>query len=132
MEQAEYFVMVEEIYQIVKELRKQTESPDIEENLSEKNFDLETEPILFFACERSLEMVKNYCYIEQVPKELKNVCVEIALLLYDNGGYQSKNTTLKSIKEGNVSVTYQSEASAWKENKKTLLEELDKFRKLKW
>ncbi len=132
MEQAEYFVMVEEIYQIVKELRKQTESPDIEENLSEKNFDLETEPILFFVCERSLEMVKNYCYIEQVPKELKNVCVEIALLLYDNGGYQSKNTTLKSIKEGNVSVTYQSEASAWKENKKTLLEELDKFRKLKW
>ena len=72
-------------------------------------------------------MVKNYCYIEQIPTELKNVCVEIALLLYDNGGYQSKNTTLKSIKEGNVALTYQSESSAWKENKKTQDKPIEKM-----
>lgn len=145
MEQTECFVTTEEVYQVIQELRKQTEENEINDSVAEEETEssdaseeqeTEKDTVLLFACERSIEMVKNYCYIEQLPIELKNVCVEIALLLYDNGGYQSKNTTLKSIKEGNVAITYQRESSAWKENKKMLLkefsEELDKFRKLKW
>ncbi len=145
--EVECFVTTEEIYQMIQELRKQAQKEQTENKITDntekektENTDISEEQnidvALLFACERSIEMVKNYCYIEQIPTELKNVCVEIALLLYDNGGYQSKNTTLKSIKEGNVALTYQSESSAWKENKKTLLkefsEELDRFRKLKW
>ena len=83
-------------------------------------------------------MVKGYCNIEQIPIELKNVCVEIAMLLYDNENYgeEEKSARLKSITEGNVSVSYQNEASSWKEQKSVLMkmfsEELNKFRKMKW
>ena len=43
---------------------------------------------------------------------------------------------MKTIQEGNVSITYQNQGNAWKDNKKELLkgfsEELDKFRCMKW
>ena len=138
-EKEQYFVTVEEVYQKIKELRKSKE--EIKENEIEQQTEQEIEQIddiLLFASERSIEMVKGYCNIEKVPKELKNVCVEITMLLYDNENYreEEKNTRLKSITEGNVSVSYQSEKSSWREQKNVLLrtfsEELDKFRNMKW
>ncbi|NDO46208.1 hypothetical protein [Clostridium sp. MD294] len=138
-EKEQYFVTVEEVYQKIKELRKSKE--EIKENEIEQQTEQEIEQIddiLLFASERSIEMVKGYCNIEKVPKELKNVCVEITMLLYDNENYreEEKNARLKSITEGNVSVSYQSEKSSWREQKNVLLrtfsEELDKFRNMKW
>lgn len=134
-EKEQYFVTVEEVYQKIKQLRKNKE--EVKENETEQETE-QIDEILLFVSERSIEMVKGYCNIEEVPKELKNVCVEIAMLLYDNENYgeEEKSTRLKSITEGNVSVSYQNETSSWREQKnillKPFLEELDKFRKMKW
>lgn len=134
-EKEQYFVTVEEVYQKIKQLRKNKE--EVKENETEQETE-QIDEILLFVSERSVEMVKGYCNIEEVPKELKNVCVEIAMLLYDNENYgeEEKSVRLKSITEGNVSVNYQSETSSWREQKNVLLkpflEELDKFRKMKW
>ena len=134
-EKEQYFVTVEEVYQKIKQLRKNKE--EVKENETEQETE-QIDEILLFVSERSIEMVKGYCNIEEVPKELKNVCVEIAILLYDNENYgeEEKSARLKSITEGNVSVSYQSETSSWREQKNVLLkpflEELDKFRKMKW
>lgn len=134
-EKEQYFVTVEEVYQKIKQLRKNKE--EVKENETEQETE-QIDEILLFVSERSIEMVKGYCNIEEVPKELKNVCVEIAMLLYDNENYgeEEKSVRLKSITEGNVSVSYQSETSSWREQKNVLLkpflEELDKFRKMKW
>lgn len=134
-EKEQYFVTVEEVYQKIKQLRKNKEK--VKENETEQETE-QIDEILLFVSERSIEMVKGYCNIEEVPKELKNVCVEIAMLLYDNENYgeEEKSTRLKSITEGNVSVSYQNETSSWREQKnillKPFLEELDKFRKMKW
>lgn len=134
-EKEQYFVTVEEVYQKIKQLRKNKE--EVKENETEQETE-QIDEILLFVSERSIEMVKGYCNIEEVPKELKNVCVEIAMLLYDNENYgeEEKSVRLKSITEGNVSVSYQSETSSWREEKNVLLkpflEELDKFRKMKW
>ena len=136
----EYFVTVEEVYQKIKQLRQKKEEIKEYGTKQEVVYEIEeqTDEILLFVSERSIEMVKGYCNIEQLPKELKNVCVEIAMLLYDNENYgeEQKSARLKSITEGNVSVSYQNEASSWREQKnilmKTFSEELDKFRKMKW
>ena len=139
----EYFVTVEEVYQKIKQLRQKKEEIKEYGTKQEVVYEIEeekeqTDEILLFVSERSIEMVKGYCNIEQLPKELKNVCVEIAMLLYENENYgeEQKSTRLKSITEGNVSVSYQNEASSWREQKnilmKTFSEELDKFRKMKW
>ena len=140
-EKEKYFVTAEEIYQKIKQLRKQKEEVKEYETEQETVYEAEqeeqTDEILLFASERSIEMVKGYCNIEQIPIELKNVCVEIAMLLYDNENYgeEEKSARLKSITEGNVSVSYQNEASSWKEQKSVLMkmfsEELNKFRKMK-
>lgn len=142
-----YFVTAEEVYNKIKQLRKNDkieeseeigqETEEVDETEKKEEFDEKDEKLLFVS-ERSIEMVKAYCCIEEVPRELKNVCVEIAIMLLDNGSYAQKgeNTAIKSIQEGNVSVTYQSETSNWKEYKKVLLEpfqeELNQFRKMRW
>ena len=82
--------------------------------------------------------MKAYCNIQQIPIALENVCIEMSMLLFDNENYEQshKNTAIKTIQEGNVSITYQNQGNAWKDNKKELLkgfsEELDKFRCMKW
>lgn len=133
-----YFVTAEEVYSKIKQLRKNDET-DKEEEIEQIAEEIEQiDKVLLFVSERSIEMVKGYCCIEEVPKELKNVCVEIAIMLLDNGSYAQKgeSTAIKSIQEGNVSITYQSEVSNWKEYKKALLEpfqeELNQFRKMRW
>lgn len=135
-----YFVTVKEVYDKIKQLRKkeQKESNEKEQEIEKIENSEEIDEALLFASERSIDMVKGYCCVKEVPKELKNVCVEIGILLYDNEGYEQKeqNRVLKSIQEGNVSVTYQSEGSNWKEYRKTLLdmfqEELNQFRRMRW
>lgn len=93
------------------------------------------ESLDFFA-ERSLEMVRAYTGLEEVPKVLENVCVEMTVWLFDrtvgeNGGM----TGLKSIQEGNVSMSFS------EDKKMNLLEnemldcfstELNRVRKVAW
>ncbi len=93
---------------------------------------------LFFAAERSIDMVKAYCKIERVPKALQGVCISIGLLLYDTENYtgSQKQGALKSMRQGNVSVAYEAVKERFEKEKRKILEgfseELDRFRMLKW
>lgn len=123
----EQYVNAEGICEKIKQIRKYNDEQQSE-----------TDDILLFACQRSMEMVKAYCNIEKIPNDLENVCIEISMLLFDNENYEKsqKNTAIQTIQEGNVSITYQNKVSAWKDDKKELLkgfsEELNKFRCMKW
>ena len=77
--EVECFVTTEEIYQMIQELRKQAQKEQTENKITDntekektENTDISEEQnidvALLFACERSIEMVKNYCYIEQTVK----------------------------------------------------------------
>ena len=83
-------------------------------------------------------MVKAYCTIENVPEVLKGVCVSIGFLLYDTENYEQRQQqgSLKSMRQGNVTVTYEQVQERFEKDKKKILEgfseELNQFRVMKW
>lgn len=95
---------------------------------------------LEFAARRSVEMVKGYCNIQEIPKELGGVCISIGLWLYDNDVYKTTeslgNGPVKSIREGQVSVTFQEEKKLQGMDENKILvafsTELNRFRKMGW
>ena len=84
-----------------------------------------------FAAGRSVEMMQGYCNITEIPEDLVGVGVMLAGMLLDSG---MSSASVKSIKEGDVSVTYQESVS--KENTEEMLRcfqtELNRYRKMDW
>ena len=82
-----------------------------------------------FAAGRSVEMMKAYCNIDQLPEELLGVGVTLAGMLLDGNG-----ADVKGIREGDVSVTFAEDIS--REDAQKLLGcfrmELDRFRRMDW
>ena len=87
-----------------------------------------------FAAGRSVEMMKAYCNIAEIPEELMGVGVALAGKLLDGGGTATPSAKAKSIKEGDVSVTFAEEAEGTKEREmlRGFQVELDRFRKVSW
>lgn len=83
----------------------------------------EEENLLAFAAERSVSMMQAYCNREDLPKELWSVGVALAQQLLD--------AAVKSIKEGDVSVTF-AESRAETELLADFRTELDRFRRADW
>ncbi len=130
------FVTAQEVYDVMQELRKtQQQTVPTEQTQQEEN---QKDMILYFAAERSVDMVKAYCAIENVPEVLKGVCVSIGLLLYDTENYEQRQQqgSLKSMRQGNVTVTYEQVQERFEKDKKKILEgfseELNQFRVMKW
>ena len=82
------------------------------------------ENLLAFAAERSVSMMQAYCNREDLPKELWSVGVALAQQLLDAAD-------VKSIKEGDVSVTF-AESRAETELLADFRTELDRFRRADW
>ena len=80
-----------------------------------------------FAAERSVEMMKAYCNITELPEELLGIGVSLAGMLLDCGGQ-----SVKSIKEGDVSVTFREGVTGEKELLDCFRVELDRFRQMGW
>ena len=87
-----------------------------------------------FAAGRSEEMMKAYCNIEELPEKLLGVGVALAGMLLDSGAAAMYSSKAKSIKEGDVSVTFAEGVSG--ENEQELLAcfkvELDRYRRMDW
>ena len=83
-----------------------------------------------YAAGRSAEMMQAYCNLKELPEELLGVGVTLAGMVLDNGG----TAKAKSIKEGDVSVTFAAGVSG--ENEQEMLgcfkTELDRYRKMDW
>lgn len=92
------------------------------------------------------DMVKNYCRIETIPVELRNIMLHMAVDVYRTElfGQEELTGTVKSISEGDVSVVFNSSGSG-EYPSATLLNsyggmtflknyamQLDKFRKIGW
>ncbi len=84
-----------------------------------------------FAAGRSVEMMQAYCNRTELPEDLVGVGVSLAGMVLDSAGGSGK---AKSIREGDVSVTFAAGVSG--ENEQEMLEcfkvELDRYRKMDW
>lgn len=65
--------------------------------------------LVAFILESVQETVKNYCNIEEIPNELDNTVLRMAIGLYRNEqlGDSSSPLTVKSITEGDTSTSFQ-------------------------
>ena len=84
-----------------------------------------------FAAGRSVEMIKAYCNIAEVPEELLGVSVSLAEMVLDDAGGSAK---AKSIREGDVSVTFAEGVSNGdtQEMLRCFQMELDRYRRMDW
>ena len=83
-----------------------------------------------FAAERSVEMMQAYCNRKELPEELTGVGISLAGRLMESGNMVSPQA--KSIKEGDVSVTFAESAENEAELMGCFRMELDRHRRMEW
>lgn len=84
------------------------------------------------------DMVLNYCHIKEIPSGLENIVVSMCIDKYraENYGQENSEGKVKSISEGDVSVSFGS-AFSISENPsmeflKNYKSQLDIYRKVVW
>ncbi len=98
--------------------------------------DISKDFILEFTLERVENTIKNYCNIKEIPVELNNTVLSMAMELYrvENFGSEEEGKDIKSIAVGDTTTTFESKSN--KDVSKKLLKDykaqLDPFRKLRW
>ncbi|WP_291563708.1 MULTISPECIES: phage head-tail connector protein [unclassified Clostridium] len=92
--------------------------------------------LLEFALEDVEQIVKDYCHIKEIPKELNTTVLKMAMDMYRNenlGEEESALGSISSITEGDTSISYRSAASEFKDSLlKDYKGQLNKYRKLVW
>lgn len=92
--------------------------------------------ILEFAIERVEDTIKNYCNIKEIPTELNNTVISMAMELYriENFGSEEEGKDIKSIQVGDTTTTFETnkKIDISKELLKDYKAQLDPFRKLRW
>lgn len=94
--------------------------------------------ILQFILAKGQDMILNYCRIKELPAALENVLINMCVDLYraEQLGKSQVTGAVKSVTEGDVSVTYTS-ATNVSENKgmeflKDYTKQLDRYRRMGW
>ena len=87
-----------------------------------------------FAAGRSVEMIKAYCNIAELPEKLIDVGVSLAGMVLDSGMAAEPFSKAKSIKEGDVSITFAGDSNGADEQKMLgcFKVELDRYRQMDW
>ena len=87
-----------------------------------------------FAAGRSEEMMKAYCNITELPEELIGVGVALAGMVLDSGAAVTPSAKAKSIREGDVSVTFAESVNGADEREmlNCFKVELDRYRRMEW
>lgn len=94
--------------------------------------------LLLFTLQRSRELVMNYCRIPEVPAGLEHTLLQLAVDLYraEQPGKAQAAGAVKSISEGDISVSYGSAASEVENSGMAFLKDytktLDRYRKAGW
>lgn len=109
----------------------------MQEKILEKLQELRAEEDLAameFAAGRSEAMMKAYCNIDELPQELLGTGVALAGMLLDSGGTATPSQKAKSIKEGDISITFQEDEYGAEEEKllACFKVELDRWRRMDW
>lgn len=94
--------------------------------------------IVEFILAKASDMICNYCNIDTVPVGLENVMLNMAVDLYraESLGQEQVEGAVKSISEGDVTVSFSS-ASSVSENPgmaflKDYTKQLDRYRRVGW
>ena len=89
-----------------------------------------------YAAERSVDLMKAFCHVSEVPEELLGVGVSLAGWMLDAGIWAASSSNAKSIREGDVSVSFAEEAFGRNVSEQEMLEyfsvELERFRRMDW
>ena len=87
-----------------------------------------------FAAGRSEEMMKAYCGMQELPEALLGVGVSLAGMLLEGGMAAVSSERAKSIREGDVSVTFAEgrNGAAEQEILNYFHVELDRYRRMDW
>ncbi len=94
--------------------------------------------ILLFALERAREMILNYCRLKELPAGLENALLSLCVDIYraEQPGRVQTVGVVKSMTEGDVSISYGSAASAAENGGLAFLKDyaktLDRYRKAGW
>lgn len=90
---------------------------------------------LDFAAARSVSLMEGYCGREELPEGLWRVGVSLALWIYDSRP-EERSGGAKSIREGDVAVTFGDTAFGTQEKEREMLGyfsvELDRWRRMGW
>ena len=91
--------------------------------------------VLQFTIDNVTDMVLNYCNIEELPKELENIVLSMCVDKHraESLGSEAAQGSVKSLSEGDVSVSYGSAYSVSENPAMEFLKgyraQLDRFRK---
>ncbi|WP_458406715.1 hypothetical protein [Anaerotignum sp.] len=87
-----------------------------------------------FAAGRSVEMMKAYCNIDSLPEKLLGVGVSLAGMVLDSGAAATPSSKAKSIREGEVSITFAEGMNGADEQEMLgcFKVELDRYRRMDW
>lgn len=92
--------------------------------------------LLEFTLEKTEDTIKNYCNIKEIPEELNNTVLSMAVDLYRNenlGFEESPLGSVSSISEGDTTVSYKSSSNEFKDTLiKDYKAQLNRYRKLVW
>lgn len=98
--------------------------------------DNDKDEIMDFVIQKTRDMICNYCRVHTVPIGLVNVFLDLCVEVYRAGnlGQETAEGTLKSVTEGNVSVTMASPYSV-NDNQamgflRNYTEQLNRYRKV--
>lgn len=87
-----------------------------------------------FAAGRSIDLMKAFCNREELPEELLGVGISLAGRMLDCGMGATEGSSLKSIKEGDISLSYATEGFGQNATESEMLAqfmvELERFRRL--
>jgi hypothetical protein len=92
--------------------------------------------LLEFTLDDIEQIIKNYCNIKEVPKELNNTVLRMAVDLYriENFGNEEEGKAVKSIQVGDTTTTFETKTS--EDISKQLLKDykaqINPFRRLRW
>ena len=63
---------------------------------------------LEYALDSAISIAKNYCGIKELPEELENTVIDMAIDIFKSGQYggEDESGRLKSITEGDISMSF--------------------------
>lgn len=99
--------------------------------------DNDSKDFLFqFTLDNVEQIIRDYCNIKEVPKELNNTVLRMAVDLYRNENLGEEDIPLGSISsigEGDTSISFRSSANEFKDTlTKNYKVQLNRYRKLVW
>ncbi len=91
----------------------------------------EVSPVMEYSVDSAVEIIKNYCNIEELPNEIEAVILDLSIDIFKKENSKDYGQ-LRSITEGEVSMTFGETEKYGSEYLKNYENRLKPFRRIKW